>query len=114
MADTSYGWAGWIARVNLTSGAITEESDVEMQKDYIGGMGFANKIMYDEVPAGVDWMDEENKAVLAVGPSPVPAFPWLVVLRGLPCPPIPRTTWLSTATAAVSWAPCSSIQATTA
>ena len=67
MADTSYGWAGWIARVNLTSGAITEESDVEMQKDYIGGMGFANKIMYDEVPAGVDWMDEENKAVLDVG-----------------------------------------------
>ena len=46
MAETSYGWAGWIARVNLTSGDITEESDVEMQKDYIGGMGFANKIMY--------------------------------------------------------------------
>ena len=68
MAETSYGWAGWIARVNLTSGEITEESDVEMQKDYIGGMGFANKIMYDEVPAGVKWMDEENKAVLAVGP----------------------------------------------
>ena len=97
MADTSYGWAGWIARVNLTSGAITEESDVEMQKDYIGGMGFANKIMYDEVPAGVDWMDEENKAVLAVGP-----------LTGA------RITWLSTATAAVSWAPCSSTPATTA
>ena len=95
MADTSYGWAGWIARVNLTSGAITEESDVEMQKDYIGGMGFANKIS-------------------PLAPLPVPAFPWLVVLRGLPCPPIPRTTWLSTATAAVSWAPCSSIQATTA
>ena len=64
MAETSYGWAGWIARVNLTSGDITEESDVEMQKDYIGGMGFANKIMYDEVGPEVDWMDEENKAVV--------------------------------------------------
>lgn len=46
MADTSYGWAGWIARVNLTSGAITEESDVEMQKDYIGGMGFALSLIH--------------------------------------------------------------------
>ena len=87
MAETSYGWAGWIARVNLTSGEITEESDVEMQKDYIGGMGFANKIMYDEVPAGVKWMDEENKAVLAVGP-----------LTGSGVPLAGRSTWSTLST----------------
>ena len=55
MADTatygSYGWAGSIVRVNLTDGTISVESDEAMQEDYIGGMGFANKIMYDEVPA---------------------------------------------------------------
>lgn len=87
MAETSYGWAGWIARVNLTSGDITEESDVEMQKDYIGGMGFANKIMYDEVGPEVDWMDEENKAVLAVGP-----------LTGSGVPLAGRSTWASLST----------------
>ncbi|MBS5736272.1 MAG: aldehyde ferredoxin oxidoreductase, partial [Collinsella intestinalis] len=87
MAETSYGWAGWIARVNLTSGDITEESDVEMQKDYIGGMGFANKIMYDEVGPEVDWMDEENKVVLAVGP-----------LTGSGVPLAGRSTWASLST----------------
>ncbi|MDY2777218.1 MAG: aldehyde ferredoxin oxidoreductase [Collinsella sp.] len=88
MADKiSYGWAGWIARVNLTTGSITEESDEAMQKDYIGGMGFANKIMYDEVPAGVDWMDEENKAVLAVGP-----------LTGAGVPLAGRSTWATLST----------------
>lgn len=115
MAETSYGWAGWIARVNLTSGDITEESDVEMQKDYIGGMGFANKIMYDEVGPEVDWMDEENKVVLAVGPLTgsgraaggslhlgVPVHLHHRPPRGRPC------------TAAASSALCSSTPATTA
>lgn len=96
MAETSYGWAGWIARVNLTSGDITEESDVEMQKDYIGGMGFANKIMYDEVGPEVDWMDEENKVVLAVGPLTGSGVPLAVAPPGRPCPPSPPTTSWST------------------
>ena len=88
MADNvSYGWMGWIARVNLSTGEITEESDEAMQKDYIGGMGFANKIMYDEVPAGVDWMDEENKAVLCVGP-----------LTGSGVPLAGRSTWATLST----------------
>lgn len=91
MADTatfgSYGWMGQIARVNLSTGDITEESDAEMQKDYIGGMGFANKIMYDEVPAGTDWMDEENKAVLCVGPLTAAGVP----LAG-------RSTWATLST----------------
>ena len=41
MADTSYGsgLAGSPAST-LRAVLITEESDVEMQKDYIGGMGF--------------------------------------------------------------------------
>lgn len=87
MAETTYGWAGQIARVNLSTGDITEVDDTDMQKDYIGGMGFANKIMYDEVPAGTDWMDEENKAVLAVGP-----------LTGSGVPLGGRSTWATLST----------------
>ena len=50
MADEkSYGWAGKMLRVNLTTGSITTEP-TEPYKDYIGGMGLANKIMFDEVP----------------------------------------------------------------
>ena len=91
MADTatygSYGWAGQIARVNLTTGDISVESDEAMQADYIGGMGFANKIMYDEVPAGTAWDAPENKAVLAVGP-----------LTGSGVPLGGRSTWATLST----------------
>ena len=45
MADkVSYGWTGKILRVNLTTGSITTES-TDPYKEYIGGMGLANKVM---------------------------------------------------------------------
>ena len=87
MAETTYGWAGQIARINLSSGDIAEESDADLQKDFIGGMGFANKIMYDEVGPDVDWSDEKNKIVLAVGP-----------LTGSGVPLAGRSTWASLST----------------
>lgn len=75
MADEkSYGWAGKILRVNLTTGAITTEP-TEPYKEYIGGMGLANKIMYDEVPAGTDPFSEESKIVYAVGPLTASGVP---------------------------------------
>ena len=42
----SYGWAGKLLRVNLTTGEITTEDDTQYHK-YIGGMGMAYRIMYD-------------------------------------------------------------------
>ena len=64
MADeTSYGWAGKILRVNLSTGSITTQP-TDPYKEYIGGMGLANKIMYDEVPAGTDPFSPENQAHL--------------------------------------------------
>ncbi|MDR2586811.1 MAG: aldehyde ferredoxin oxidoreductase, partial [Coriobacteriales bacterium] len=72
--DRSFGWAGRILRVNLTTGAITTEP-TEPYKGYIGGMGIANKIMYDEVPAGTKPFDEANKVVFAVGPLTASGVP---------------------------------------
>lgn len=75
MADEkSYGWAGKILRVNLSTGAITTEP-TNPYKEYIGGMGLANKIMYDEVPAGTDPFSPENKIVFAVGPLTASGVP---------------------------------------
>ena len=48
MAET-YGWAGKILRVNLTTGEITTQDDAKYHK-YIGGMGMAYRIMYEEAP----------------------------------------------------------------
>lgn len=72
--NVSYGWTGKIARVNLTTGAVTVES-TEPYKFLVGGMGLANKIMYDEVPAGTDPFSPENKIVYAVGPLTASGIP---------------------------------------
>ena len=75
MADeTSYGWAGKILRVNLSTGSITTQP-TDPYKEYIGGMGLANKIMYDEVPAGTDPFSPENKLIFAVGPLTASGVP---------------------------------------
>ncbi|MCI8451501.1 MAG: aldehyde ferredoxin oxidoreductase [Eggerthellaceae bacterium] len=73
-ANTSYGWTGKILRVNLTDGTISVQS-TEPYKEYIGGMGLANKIMYDEVPAGTDPFSPENKIIFAVGPLTASGVP---------------------------------------
>ena len=44
-----YGWAGKILRVDLTTGEITTQDDEKYHK-YIGGMGMAYRIMYEEAP----------------------------------------------------------------
>ena len=49
----SYGWAGKILRVNLTTGEITTQDDEKYHK-YIGGMGMAYRIMYEEAP--MEWL----------------------------------------------------------
>ncbi len=75
MADAiSYGWTGKILRVNLTTGSISTDS-TEPYKLYIGGMGLANKVMFDEVPAGTDPYSSENKVVFAVGPLTASGVP---------------------------------------
>lgn len=64
---TIYGWAGKILRVNFSTGSITTE-DTSKYKDYIGGIGFGYKIIYDEVPLDTHPHDEASKVVLAMGP----------------------------------------------
>ena len=46
---------GKILDIDLSSGKIDKrEIDSEFARSYIGGMGFSNKILYDEVGPGVD------------------------------------------------------------
>ena len=64
-----YGWTGNILRVNLTDedlqkGAFSEE----FAKKWVGGRGFAVKILYDELKPGIDPLGPENKFIVALGP----------------------------------------------
>ena len=72
--NKSYGWTGKILRVNLTDKTVSV-SPPDPYQEYLGGRGIANKIMYDEVPAGTDPLSPENKIVFAVGPLTATGVP---------------------------------------
>lgn len=63
------GYAGYILRINLTSGESKKEAlSSEFVKKYIGGRGFAATILYDEVMPGTDPLGPDNKLIMASGP----------------------------------------------
>ncbi|MEM2337169.1 MAG: aldehyde ferredoxin oxidoreductase family protein [Candidatus Bathyarchaeia archaeon] len=64
-----FGWNGKLLRVNLTKQkAIAQEYDAEIAEKFLGGRGFAIKILWDELKPGIDPLSPENKLVLAAGP----------------------------------------------
>jgi aldehyde:ferredoxin oxidoreductase len=60
---------GKILRVELTRGRISEEPLTdEYAKNYIGGVGTASRILYDEVPPWVGALDPQNRLIFSTGP----------------------------------------------
>ena len=76
-----YGWTGNILRINLTTGAVKKETYTEeFAQKWVGGRGFAIKILYDELAPGIDPLGPDNKFVVAVGP-----------IAGIPAPNTGKT-----------------------
>ena len=66
MDQTSY--AGKILRVNLTDGTFkVEKTDLDEMKKFVGGRGWATKVLLDEGVAGVDPMGPDNKVIITAG-----------------------------------------------
>ena len=64
------GFAGVIARVNLSTGEIKKEKiNEEWARLFIGGRGYGGKIIYDEVDPTTDSLAPDNKIVIAAGPA---------------------------------------------
>jgi aldehyde:ferredoxin oxidoreductase len=62
------GYAGTLLRVNVSNGKISkEEISDSMKRDFLGGRGFAVKLLWDEVKR-VDPLSEKNKIVFSTGP----------------------------------------------
>ena len=58
-----------LLRINLTNRNISEESlNEEWLRDFIGGRGYATRLLYEEMPAGTDALSEANKLIFALGP----------------------------------------------
>ncbi len=63
-----YGYAGKILRVNLTNKTFDIQNlDPQDLRDYLGGVGLAAKILYRELPKGIDPFSENNKIIFATG-----------------------------------------------
>ncbi|MGE5397495.1 MAG: aldehyde ferredoxin oxidoreductase family protein [Chitinophagales bacterium] len=71
-----YGYAGKMLEVHLGRGEIRDRIvDPELARQYIGGIGFNARILYDEVPAGADPLGPDNVLVFGVGTLVGTPFP---------------------------------------
>jgi aldehyde:ferredoxin oxidoreductase len=69
------GYAGKLLRVNLSNGKVSkEEISDSMKRDFLGGRGFAVKLLWDEVKR-VDPLSEKNKIIFSTGPLTGQAIP---------------------------------------
>jgi aldehyde:ferredoxin oxidoreductase len=76
------GYAGKILRVNLSTGAITDEAlDPQDVSAFVGGRGFGISHLYREVPPSTDPLGEGNKVIfltgILTGTAVVAASRWL-------------------------------------
>jgi len=70
------GYMGKILRVNLTTRKSNEEPlNPKLARDYIGGTGLGDRIVYDEVPPSTDPLSAASKMVFATGPVTATNYP---------------------------------------
>ncbi len=63
------GYTGRILRVDLTSDKFAiENTPSDWIREYIGGDGFALRLLYEEVKGGTDPLSPDNKLIISTGP----------------------------------------------
>jgi aldehyde:ferredoxin oxidoreductase len=64
-----FGWNGVFLNVNLSKNkAVAEPYDASLAVNFLGGRGFAAKILWDKIKPEVAPLSPENKLVFAAGP----------------------------------------------
>ena len=66
--DEIYGWAGNLLRVDLSSGKTWTTETADYVPDFVGGVGIASRIAWEELSPGIDAFDPENMLFMMVGP----------------------------------------------
>ncbi len=99
-----YGFWGKILDVNLTARSVDVKwVDEVFFKKYLGGVGIATKILFDEVNPSIDPLSPDNTIVFAVGPFQGTTIPgsgkWIVASRS------PLTGIWADCCAGGNWAP---------
>lgn len=63
------GWTGNFLNVDLSKSKTTpEQYEKKIALDFLGGRGFAAKILWDRLKTGTDPLSPENKLIFAAGP----------------------------------------------
>ncbi len=69
MSEEIFGYAGKQLRISLSDGKVKEEKlDKKVLRKYLGGAGYAAKLLYDELDSGIDPLGDKNKLVFATSP----------------------------------------------
>jgi aldehyde:ferredoxin oxidoreductase len=64
-----FGWIGVFLNVDLSRNrAVAQTYDANLALNFIGGRGFAAKILWDSLEPGIDPLSPENKLIFAAGP----------------------------------------------
>lgn len=64
-----FGWNGYFLNINLSQKKSAAETyDAAFASNFMGGRGFAAKILWDKLPTGTDPLSPENKLIFATGP----------------------------------------------
>ncbi len=63
------GYVGKILRIDLTNNRISvEDINDKWAEDFIGGRGYATRLLMEEIDPKVDPLDKNNKLIFATGP----------------------------------------------
>jgi aldehyde:ferredoxin oxidoreductase len=63
------GWNGRFLRVNLTTEKTSfQDYTIEFARKFVGGRGFAIKLLWDELKPGTDPLSPDNMLIFATGP----------------------------------------------
>ena len=69
MSEKWFGFMGKELRINLTGGKISEKPlNREFARKFLGGVGYAAKVLWDELKPKIDPLSPENKLVFTTGP----------------------------------------------
>ena len=71
-----FGWNGHFLKINLSKNkAVADSYDSSFAFNYLGGRGFAAKILWDNLKPGTDPLSPDNNLVFAAGPLTGFGFP---------------------------------------
>jgi len=63
------GYLKKVLRIDLSTGQVKAESlRDDLIEKYVGGTGIAARLLYEEVPPGVEWNDPKNRLFIFSGP----------------------------------------------